>query len=231
MRKRNLFSVIPVVILLIAAGCAKRIAISYEQAKPEALVEIKTKSKKTGEGIIRAKKPSFLAMQFNKNSNKLTKIKRNNIYSITGQKKYAYDSQGKILSEWEIDKNKTNKNVYLYSLGGAGLSFGVSFFLGTLINRGMSDDVDKAETAMWATTAIGTTVGTLLFAKKGAKRDRTIAINQIREQRIKLAKERVEKEKLKQRKIQQELGKIKAERTKQNEEMELLKKKANYNKK
>ena len=213
------------IFLVLSGGCAKRVVINYDQLKPNSLVKIKTISGKSGEGIIKSKKPSFLIMRFDKNSKKLTKINRDAISCITGHKTYVHDDQNKIISEWEIDGKKGNNNLLLYSIGGGGVSFGASFFLGSLLNRRF-EDVDQGRTAMWTTAAVGTILGTTLFAKSGAKHDRNIAIDKIREQRIELAKKQAEQERLKRKKLHEELKKMKAERKKQDEEIMLLKKKA-----
>ncbi len=212
-------------LLILSSGCAKRVVINYDEARPNSLVKIKTSSGKSCEGIIQAKKPSFLVMQLDKNVKNLTKIKRKSISTITGQKNYVLDSQNEIISEWEIVNRKSNNNFLLYTLGGGGLSFGTSFFLGSLINRSM-DDIDQGKTAMWSTAAAGTILGTTLFAKAGAKRDRRIAVEKIRDERVELAKKQAIKDRLKRKKVQEELEKLKAERKKQEEEIRRLKNKA-----
>ena len=111
----------------------------------------------------------------------------------------------------------------LYTIGGGGLSFGASFFIGSVLSRRF-DDADQGRTAMWTTAAAGTVLGTILFAKAGAKHDRYIAIEKIREQRIELAKKQAKQERLKRMELQEELKKMKAERKKQDEEIMLLKK-------
>lgn len=226
MVKQNLNKLAVLVFLLIlSSGCAKRVVINYDEVRPNSLVQIKTSSGKSVEGIIQAKKPSFLVMQLDKSRKKLSKIKRENISTITGQKNYVLDSQNQIISEWEIENKKGNNNFLLYSLGGCGLSFGASFFLGSLINRGM-DDIDQGKTAMWSTAAAGTILGTTLFAKAGAKRDRHIAVENIRDERVELAKKQAIQDRLKRKRVQEELEKLKAERKKQEEEIQRLKNKA-----
>jgi len=226
MAKQNLKRLAVFVSLLIfSGGCAKRVVINYDNVRPNSLVKIKTTDGKSCEGIIKAKKPSILVMQLDKSRQKLTKIERKKISKITGQKNYVLDTQNKIISEWEIESKKSNNNFLLYTLGGGGLSFGASFFLGSLINRSM-DDIDQGKTAMWSTAAVGTVIGTTLFAKAGAKRDRFAAIEKIRDQRVELAKKHAEQDRVKRKKIQAELDKLKAERKKQEEEILRLKNKA-----
>ncbi|OQX83023.1 hypothetical protein B6D60_11185 [candidate division KSB1 bacterium 4484_87] len=121
--------------------------------------------------------------------------------------------------QWRLQWER--KNTYLYTVGGMGLSFGLSFFIGSLINRGM-DDVDQGKTAMWITTGVGTAIGTFLFAKVGAKKDRAVAIDKIRKERYELAKKKAEEERLKRKKIVDEIERLRQERKKQDEELKRL---------
>lgn len=207
--------------LLIAVGCAKRIAISYDEIKPNALVKIQTFSGQICNGVIQEKKIDHLLLKMSQHDNQLTKIKRDEIASISGRE-FVYDGLGEIISEWEIRETRNNKNLLLYTIGGAGLSFGTSFFIGSLIHRTM-DDSEQGRKMLWGTTAMGTAAGTYLFARTGKKRDRILAIEKIREERFKAARNQVDDQKKKHDSIQQQLEKEKAEREKQEQELKLLK--------
>jgi hypothetical protein len=215
--------------LLITIGCAKRIPISYDQAQPNALVKIQTFSGQIINGAIQKKHADYLLIQENKFQNELTKIMREDIASISGRE-FVYDGQGEIISEWQIQEKQRNKNFLLYSVGGAGLCFGTSFFIGSLIHRNL-DDSDQARKIMWATTALGTAAGTYLFAKSGRKRDRILAIEEIREQRFKFAKDQFEAQNQKHKSILHELEKEKAEQAKRREELKQLQEKIKKNNK
>jgi len=229
MGKRHLILCVLITILIIASGCAKRIPISYDQAKPNALVKIQKFSGQSCSGVIQKKEVDYLVLKESKYDNHPTKINRNEIASISGRD-FVYDGTGEIISEWEIEENRENNNLLLYTIGGVGLSFGASFFIGSLINRN-ADDVDEGKQLMWGTTVVGTATGTYLFAKAGRKRDRLLAIEELREQRFKLAKERYDSQKMKSDSIRKELEKEKAERAKQQEELKRLKEKAKKTKK
>ncbi len=216
--------------LLIAIGCAKRIPISYDQARPNALVKIQTVTGQTCNGVIQEKKTEYLLLKENRYENHLTKINRGAIASITGRK-FVYDGQGEIISEWEIQDHQRNKNLLLYTMGGAGLSFGASFFIGSLIHRGLDNNEENSNKILWGTTALGAAVGTYLFAKTGKKRDRVTAIENIREQRFEIVKKQYENERSKYQSVQEQLEKEKAERTRQEEELKLLKEKVKNKKK
>ncbi len=215
--------------LLIIFGCAKRIPISYDEVKPNALVKIQTFSGQTCNGVVQEKKGDHLLLKVNRYDNHLTAIKRKEIASITGRE-FVYDGIGEIVSEWEIEENQKNKNFILYSIGGAGLSFGASFFIGSLIHRNL-DDTENSGKILWGTTALGTAAGTYLFARTGKKRDRYTAIDQIREQRFQAARNQFEDQKKKRNSIQEELEKEKAVREKQERELRLLKEKVKNKKK
>ncbi|OQX96095.1 hypothetical protein B6I21_02010 [candidate division KSB1 bacterium 4572_119] len=231
MSKKITVLIILTVLLVSLIGCAKRIPINYDQTRTNALIEIKTVTGKTCEGLVRAKKPSFLVLQTDKYKKRsVVKINRDDISHILGKNNYVTDGAGAVISEWEIENSQKNNSLLLYTLGGGGFSFGASFFAGSLINKSM-DNVDNGKTAMWATTAVGTTLGTLLFARAGAKKDRTESIEKIREQHYDLAKQKAEQDRLKRKKLQEELQKLKAEREKQKQEIEQLKEKAQKEKK
>lgn len=73
----------------------------------------------------------------------------------------------------EVQKHRSNTNFILYTLGGGALSFGASFFIGSLVDR-TGDGTDK--NALWITTAIGTTIGVIYFAHAGMVRDHNLAV-------------------------------------------------------
>lgn len=206
--------------LLITIGCAKRMLINYDEIQPNALVKIHTYSGQTCNGVIQEKKIDHLLLKMSQHDNQPIRIKREEIASITGSE-FVYDGMGEIISEWEIQKNQKSKNFLLYTIGGAGLSFGASFFIGSLIHRNI-DDAENGSKILWGTTALGTTVGTYLFARTGKKRDRYLAIEQIRELRFKAARNQFDNQKKKRDSIQQQLEKEKSERTKQEQELKLL---------
>ncbi|MFZ5516896.1 MAG: hypothetical protein ACOY90_09680 [Candidatus Zhuqueibacterota bacterium] len=220
MRLRIIGSSILVSVLILVSGCAKRVPISYDQAQPNAVVQITTSSGRVCQGQIDKISPTHLVLRPNKYSNSHITLNRNEISSISGRD-FVYDGRGEIISEWEIQSKKKNRNVYFYTLGGAGLSFGASFFIGSMMHRGM-DDSDTGQTVQWSTTGAGTVLGTLLFARAGARRDRFAAIEEIRDERYNLALEKMNAEKEKRQKVQQELSKLKADRDKKNDEIQQL---------
>jgi hypothetical protein len=89
------------------------------------------------------------------------------------------DDFGNGISEEEIQKNKTHRNAKIYGIGGGVLSFGISFFIGSMIGNAS----DNGGTVMAASTAAGTLLGTALFINAGKNKDQKTAIEKIRENR------------------------------------------------
>jgi hypothetical protein len=221
MRDRQLILCLIIGVLFITTGCAKRALLSYDQAPPLALVKIGTVSGQTFNGTIEEKNSASLFLRTRKNNRSLTRISRDEIVWISGRE-FVYDGAGKIIPESEIQEQKKNNNFLIYTIGGAGLSFGASFFIGSLIHRGM-DDEENGRTVMWSTTAVGATVGTLLFAKSGKNRDRSLAIEAIRDQRFNQVKNQFESQKKKRSDIKSALEQEKSDHAKKQAELERLK--------
>jgi hypothetical protein len=211
-----------IVFLFLQNGCSKRMLISYDQLQKENLVQIKTKSNTSYNGIVKTKKPDFVILQTARNSKALSKIAKKRIYSIHA-KPPVYDDQKKVISEWEVQDNQHSKYTMLYAIGGAGLSFGASFFIGSLIHRGMSDS-EHGNTLLWSTTGGGTVLGAYLFTRRGKHKDRQASILDIRERRFAIAQKDMAAQKGKSKKIKKDLNKIKDDRQKQKREIERLKK-------
>ena len=221
MRDRQLILCLLIGSLLITVGCAKRVILSYDQAPPMAMVEIGTVSGHTYNGTIEEKNPEALFLRTKKNTRSLTRVNRDEIVWISGGE-VVYDGAGKIIPEREIQDNKKNMNFLIYTIGGVGLSFGASFFIGSLMHRGMDNEANGRK-VMWSATALGTMVGTFLFARSGKNRDRTVAIESIREQRFNLVKEQFENQKRKRSDVKNALEKEKSEHAKKQAELERLK--------
>ncbi len=217
-KKIFLFSVL--ILILVYVGCSKRYVINYDMVENNSLVNIKTSSGASYEGVVKLKKPSFIVLNTSRISTNEKKIERTSIDYIKTTPP-IFDYQKNVISEWEIDDQKGTKNTWLYTIGGAGLSFGASFFAGSLVHRGMSESDNKDE-VLWGITGTGTLIGTALFLNTGRKRDREAAILAIRERRYELAKKEMAQKKIKHKEIYQDLEKEKKERAKQKAEMKRL---------
>jgi len=131
----------------------------------------------------------------------------------------VYDEGGRKITEEEIQRHRGHKNFWLYTLGGGAMSFGVSFFLGSLIDRSAGDHNSGA---LWATTGVGTALGTTLFAVSGGRRDRNAAIEAVKDERKARAAEELKAQQSKQSKIQSELEKEREALEKQEQERQRL---------
>ncbi len=210
-----------ITLLLLPYGCAKHMPINYNQVDKNMLVQITTQSGDSFKGIVKAKQPAVLIVQTTRDENSLRQVAAGDIARMTSTPP-VYDYQKNVISEWEIRDHQRSANTWLYSLGGAGLSFGASFFIGSLLHRGMSDNDARYE-ILWSTTAVGTTLGTWLFARAGKAKDRNVAITQIQDRRYEIAQKQIEIEKAKHNQIQSEIDKMKADHDKQEEELKRLK--------
>lgn len=130
----------------------------------------------------------------------------------------VYDEAGAPIPEHEIRRQKGSSNLVLYAVGGGALSFGVSFFVGSLASRASDDD----KSVLWGTTLAGATVGTVLFAYLGANRDRTVAIETIKDRRRQNAARELEKERLRRAQIEAQKRALEEERKRQEQERQRL---------
>lgn len=220
MRVRHQILYFLIVLGFISSGCAKRILFSYDEIKPNTILKIQTASGQRWNGLVQNKSSDHLLLKQNRLDNNFVKINRSDIIRITGREP-VYDDLGEVISEWEIHDQRNNKNLALYSIGGLALSFGASFFIGSLVNRSI-EDADRGQQLLWGTTAAGTAIGTYLFARLGRNKDRQIAIEKIRDQRFAAAKGKYEDRKKKHELIRQQLEKEKAEQERQARELKLL---------
>jgi hypothetical protein len=132
------------------------------------------------------------------------------------------DDRGQAITAQEVAAKKTNKGFWLYTFGGGALSFGASFFVGSMVERNAESD---SRTALWAITGAGTVIGTVLFAHTGRVRDFNQAVEAVKDERQGLLTKDIETEKQKQDRIAGERKRLEDERKKQEAEREELLKK------
>ena len=135
----------------------------------------------------------------------------------------VYDEAGKPISESEIGQHQTSKSFALYTIAGGALSFGGSFFLSTLINRGL--DKSQGSPELWVATGVGTLAGSIFFASQGSRRDRNNAIEAAKDERKAKAAKQLITEKSKQERVDKELKDLKSLRESQEAEKAKLKEK------
>lgn len=143
-------------------------------------------------------------------------------YSACASRMAMVDDRGQAITQQEVDAKKSNKNFLLYTLGGGALSFGASFFVGSMVERNAESE---NRTALWAITGAGTVIGTVLFAHTGRVRDFNLAVDMVKDERQGALTKDIETEKQKQDRITAERRKLEEDRKKQEAEREELLKK------
>jgi len=183
------YFLLAVLVLFIFAGCAQRVLVKYNQVERTNRVKITLTSGRKIEGTVVKVDPSQLTLI--KRNRQLRTIPRSSVRYIK-RKPPVYDDFGRGISEEEIQSIKTNKNTLIYGIGGGALSFGASFFVGSLI---VGESKENGGAILGTTTLLGGGLGTGLFIRAGSIRDRQKAIEKIREKRrsIKLKQEGVQK--------------------------------------
>jgi hypothetical protein len=129
------------------------------------------------------------------------------------------DEMGKPVAKTEIDQKRSTKNFWLFTIGGGALSFGASFFAGSLVDRsGNSDN----HTALWIVTGTGTLLGTALFAHTGSVRDFNLALEAVKESRKEMVNQRIVEEQKRQEELATEKRRLEEERQHQEAERQKL---------
>ena len=125
-----------------------------------------------------------------------------------------YDSNENIVSEKEIAKNMDSSNRMLFAISGGLLSAGASFFTSSMVSRGAGEESQDGVT--YGGTAAGTILGSYLFYRAGANKDRQKAVQQVSGSSD---DPKIRAEKIKQAKIQAELEQLSQEREQQEKEL------------
>jgi len=125
------------------------------------------------------------------------------------------DAQGDKIDKEEVEAVRGNTNLLVFTVGGTALSFGLSFFTGSLVDR-----KSKAESnsALWAVTGVGTVLGAFVFARKGQALDHNQAVASIQDDRSIMLYKKLEASKEQRNKIELESEKLKKDRHLQEEQ-------------
>lgn len=209
-------TIVAAAFVIIQIGCAKRSLVRYEDVEAKNDIKLKLNNGEVIQGTVCEINADSLTLIM-KHRNRPLRIPQQDIVKIE-RKPPVYDESGEIITEKEIEKHKGHGNFLLYSFGGGALSFGISFFLGSLVQRASHD----GNVAFIPVTAGGTILGTSLFAWWGWRRDRLQAIERIREQRKDETLIKLQQEQQKQKEVKEETEKIKAQRKKLEEEKRRL---------
>jgi len=175
MYRKGLVSVIA---LLFLAGCANYQMVSYEEVETSNHVKVKLQSGHTVEGDVSKTEPHQLTVDTE--AARPAYLPKAEIVHIT-RTPPVKDDFGRGISESDIAKFETSRNSMIYGIGGGVLSLGASFFAGSMIAKDMDDN---GGAVLGATTALGGGVGTFLFVKAGQARDRKVAIESVKHERV-----------------------------------------------
>lgn len=163
--------------LLILSGCSQMKQVRYGELEPANTVEVTLKSGTTVQGTLVEAEPHQLVIRQGDRTSRT--VPKTDIAAIK-RLPPVYDQFGKGISENEIRSVETNKNTLTYSIGGGLLSFGASFFAGSMLANSISE---SSGTILAATTVTGGGLGATLFYLAGRNKDRSEAIDAIREDR------------------------------------------------
>jgi len=206
------------------SGCGNHVLLKRNQLQKEQTVNIVLKSGEKHSGTISAIEGNTITIS-DKNGVK-KEIAKQNILNVHGPQPY-YDSNGYLISEKDIAKNKSNDKFWLFTVSGGALSAGVSFFLSSMIARSQGEDTNAP--VITTGTISGTVIGGYLFSRLGKQKDRSNAIEKIRIARAGEKLNNVVEEKNKKEKLEREIEKLKSERENQEAELKELRKKINQN--
>ncbi len=212
--------------LIALTGCSNHVKLNAEDLVQDQFVQIKTKNGGHVSGTV-AKADSLVLVIRNKEGRSAS-LQRSDIAEASGPRPIL-DPARRVVSEEEISQKQKNKNVWLYSAGGALLSMGATFFASSMISR--ARDKGNDDPIIVAGTATGTAIGTFFFARAGRRKDRQHAIQEILAARGSAASAEAASEKQRRENIQKEIDQIKRDRAKQEAEIEELKKKIEESKK
>jgi hypothetical protein len=187
------------IFVILTAGCSNRVLLDESSLQKEQTVVITlTTGKKVSGTVASMNEKSIVVVDENL---KAWRAQRNFIQSIHGPEP-AYDINNRLISEKEIESVRTAVKRWRFTVSGALISLGTSFFASSMLSR--ATDEESREPIIYSGTAAGTALGTWLFYRIGAKKDRAAAIDRIREDRAdrnlaeEILKEQKRKEKLKQ---------------------------------
>jgi small nuclear ribonucleoprotein (snRNP)-like protein len=159
---------------VLLAGCAHYSPIEYREIEKTNRVAIVLQSGATVRGTVQRVEPHQVLLVTD--SRETVQIQKSSIRGIR-RKSPVRDDFGQGISEEEIHSVKTSRNTAVYGIGGGLLSFGASFFAGSLLGHAS----ESGGTVLVATAASGTLIGTVLFVRTGRNQDRKTAIEEIRE--------------------------------------------------
>lgn len=204
--------------LFLLSGCGSTLVrLKVNEIEKKQTVNLKLRSGEQVSGEVVAVDAGSLTI-LDKN-NKAWRAQKGDVVSVIGPVP-VYDANENIVSEREIAARMKNSNRMLFAVSGGLLCAGTSFFVSSMAARGAGEESRDAITI--GGTSAGTLLGSLLFYRAGAKKDRKVAITAITGSN---ENPTIRAERIKQAKIQAELQRLKEERERQEQEMRELQEK------
>jgi hypothetical protein len=168
----RLYKLMLLSVMLLCSGCSKQVLVHYDDVEKNNWVRVTLFSGQFVEGTVVRTEPYQLTIHSKERPISIETSKISKITRIPP----AYDDFGECISEEEITAVKTNRNATIFGIGGGLLSFGISFFTGSML----AQSSDDGGTILAATTGAGGILGTALFIQAGKRQDRKEAVNLIR---------------------------------------------------
>lgn len=175
-------------IILIITGCSTSRYINILDVREHASVKLYLSNGETHEGIITQKSDSVLTL-ISEKDHQPHFLKTSDIRQIQ-KSQNNYDFQANLISNAEIEKNRSNRNSWGYAIGGAVLG-GV---IGIVIDLPLwHANVGIAPFFVGGITA---TAGSIYFGIHGTQKDREIAVEKVRylRERKELENQKIEEE-------------------------------------
>jgi hypothetical protein len=169
------FKIVVAVLFISILSCStQQVLLDQHNFHPNQTITIETRDGEKISGIVTHANADAVLMR--DTSGKQRGFLTKNIVSAIGPSPIL-DDNGIIVSEAEIDSLHTSSHVTTYAFVGGFMSGGVSY----LFSRMVTNEILKKnrEAPLYIATVTGMSVGTILFAKAGDKKDREKAIDNV----------------------------------------------------
>jgi hypothetical protein len=192
-----------IITVLFFCGCSQQSSLRRSELRQGQTVELTMNTGKSVQGDIAKIEDDALVIK--DSDGQAWRAKDEAIIAIQGPEP-VLDLKGNVISESEIQSRKGSKNTMLFTLSGAGLTLGASFFLSSMISRA---DEENRDPIIYGGTAAGTALGTYLFYRMGKRKDREAAIEEIRLSRGGLGESLIEQERQRKQELEKEIERLK----------------------
>ncbi|HEX9935199.1 MAG TPA: hypothetical protein VGB38_08385 [bacterium] len=160
----------------LTAGCSHYTAVDYREVNPTNRVVIEQDTGARIEGtVVRAEPHEIVLIDKNQQTVAVSK----SVVRKIKRKPPMVDEFGNGISEEEVEQRLTKRSTTLYGIGGGMLSFGISFFAGSLIGNA----TNRGGQILAVSTVVGTAIGTVWFLQAGKNKDLQTAIQSVKAER------------------------------------------------